>query len=183
MGNPKIRCDVCGRAVSQYHLKRHRGTVDCVREHYLDLARREHAIEAGFAPVSWNVEKFLWWAFGLAGFDPKTTPLKMGVYWPDSVAADSPAFGSIAPTWAAQAAWGVSNPKLPAAMDVVVLAQYLHKDESAKSIEARLGLATEIELTCVSTSSRGHRTVHPDKVLRVLRRWASAVMGGAFPDS
>ena len=180
--NPKIRCDVCGRELSQFHLARHRGTYDCVRAHYLELERRKHAIPVGHGVVTYRREAFLWWVFNKAGFDVKDGPLTMGTFWWSSGNIAAPAFGTFAPTWAELGSLGGHDTKDPQAQDMVALAEHLHKDESQERVDARAALATEIELSCV-TYEDGYRNVNPGKVRRVIRRWASAAMGGAFPDS
>ena len=187
--NPTIRCDICSREVSQFHLARHRGTLACVRDRFLDAAKAGLQIPPGYDAAGHYEEEFLWWAFSKAGFTPETTPLSMRVWW--ALGQSYPLFSTIAPKWSVQVVRAFTNfsfardtgrKKSPAARDIVFLAGHLHRDNSQDAQDERLALSTEIELCRrAGTSGSGARTAAAEETMKLVRRWASTLMGGAAP--
>lgn len=172
--NPTIRCPICQRKLSQYHLDRHQGTYECMRKHYVIKERSKLSIPTGYNSVGGYVEGFVWWVFDQAGFNHVTTPLSMRTMF----TGDEPHFSTLAPTWIAMLSF-IYDRRDPNAMDLVVLARYLHEKEDEESINNRLALATEIELSCFERAESGeHKYLEPDKARKVLRRWASEALGG-----
>lgn len=191
--NPTIRCDLCLRELSQFHLARHRGSHDCLTTAFRERETQKFELKPNEGILGGRNERRFWDLRRKAGFDdPFSGPGCMRVVWGGNALA--PVFATVVPRWLEWAIDSIGGPKTaqcsdsPREMDVVVIMEALYgKGDPSAQREYELALTAEIHLTAMNTveSSFGPSWLQLDRkrTVRILRRWASHLLGGTFPET